>query len=401
MGKSWALCALMALASLSSARSLCDDVQSYFDIPVPLDGDMEIDLDVLSIECEANGELPDELDEIIVQGGTLTITSTHSSAQFVNLRFTVEDGASLEFDVDTVLFGPNSGYEENAQGYMIDVKEGGSVTFLGDFEGTEVRNVKAMFYNAGSMDFKGTALFEQNANVFNANSGVLKFRDETTFQDNWYVAINNIDSGYIRFSEGANFARNNKFYVGSAACAIHNASLEGKVIFRGEATFSEHRCDGVGAINSYGTVKFYEKAYFIDNESLYGNGGAVRNRMGSMIFKAAVQFVGNAADSYGGGLAVEGGHVMFQKAVLFDGNVALETGGAFSVTSGSVYDSGELVASSDGLLTFKKPSVVRVRNNSIDSDDFTEVDVPVCTVGYVEDGSTVVGYPEDDICVEA
>lgn len=71
---------LLVLRPIES-RSLCDDVQSYFDIPVPLDGDMAIDLDVLSIECEANGELPDELDEIIVQGGTLTITSTHSSAQ--------------------------------------------------------------------------------------------------------------------------------------------------------------------------------------------------------------------------------------------------------------------------------------------------------------------------------
>lgn len=45
-----------------------------------------------------------------------------------------------------------SQYEENAQGYMIDVKEGGSVTFLGDFEGTEVRNVRSMFNNAGNME---------------------------------------------------------------------------------------------------------------------------------------------------------------------------------------------------------------------------------------------------------
>ena len=45
-----------------------------------------------------------------------------------------------------------SQYEENAQGFMIDVKEGGSVTFLGDFEGREVRNVRSMFYNAGSME---------------------------------------------------------------------------------------------------------------------------------------------------------------------------------------------------------------------------------------------------------
>ena len=42
---------------------------------------MEIELDVTRVECPPNGELPDELDEVIVQGGTLTITSTQSSLQ--------------------------------------------------------------------------------------------------------------------------------------------------------------------------------------------------------------------------------------------------------------------------------------------------------------------------------
>lgn len=389
----------MALGSLSSARSLCDDVQTYLDIPVPLGGDMEVELDVTSLECPPNGELPDELDEVIVQGGTLTIRGTQSSLQFVNFRFTVEDGASLVFDLDTVLFGPNSGYEENAQGYMIDVKEGGSVTFLGAFEANAVRNVKSTFNNAGNMEFKGTALFDGNANVFQFNRGVVKFREVTTFTGTWFNAIYNLDSGYVRFSKKALFTNNNRFFVGSSACAIHNPTLDGRIIFRGDATFAEHSCDGPGAISSSGTVIFYGKASFIDNQS-DSNGGAVRNRVGSMSFKAAVQFVGNTGNS-GGALAVEGGDVTFDRAVLFDGNVAKETGGAFIATSGSVFDGGEAIASGDALLTFRKSSVVRVRNNSIAPEEFgDEVLAPLCTVGYVENGSTVVGYPEDDICVE-
>ena len=35
---------------------------------------------------------------------------------------------------------------------MINVKEGGTVTFTGDFSGREVDNVRSMFYNAGSME---------------------------------------------------------------------------------------------------------------------------------------------------------------------------------------------------------------------------------------------------------
>lgn len=41
---------------------------------------------------------------------------------------------------------------ENVGGFMIDVKEGGSVTFTGKFGGREVKNVFSMFDNAGSME---------------------------------------------------------------------------------------------------------------------------------------------------------------------------------------------------------------------------------------------------------
>eukprot|EP00904_Undaria_pinnatifida_P009445 jgi/Undpi1/5630/HiC_scaffold_2.g00905.m1 len=292
-----------------------------------------------------------------------------------------------------------SQYEENAQGFMIDVKEGGSVTFLGDFEGREVRNVRSMFYNAGSMDFKGAARFEENGNVFRSNSGVLKFRGKTIFRDNWYLAIDNIDAGYVRFSVRSTFTRNAKFFDGGSGCAISNDSRQGRVIFRGDATFKEHSCEGPGAISSSGEIKFYGKAYFIDNSSSDGNGGAVRNVLGSMTFKAAAQFLGNVADS-GGGLAVDGGDVTFEKGVLFDGNDARQTGGAFSVTYLSKFEDGE-EDSGYGSLTFEKPDTVRTVGNSVVPLDDTEFDFPLCTIGYVDDGSTVVGYPEDDVCVEA
>ena len=43
-------------------------------------------------------------------------------------------------------------YSGNVGGFMIDVKEGGSVTFTGKFGGREVDNVFSMFFNAGSME---------------------------------------------------------------------------------------------------------------------------------------------------------------------------------------------------------------------------------------------------------
>lgn len=48
--------------------------------------------------------------------------------------------------------GSSSQSIENPQGSMIDVKEGGSVTFLSDFIAKEVRNVRSVFTNAGTME---------------------------------------------------------------------------------------------------------------------------------------------------------------------------------------------------------------------------------------------------------
>ena len=62
-------------------RSACDDVSQYLDIPVPLNSDLEIDLDVALLECPPNGELPDELDEVVVSGGKLTLRGTSGSVR--------------------------------------------------------------------------------------------------------------------------------------------------------------------------------------------------------------------------------------------------------------------------------------------------------------------------------
>lgn len=56
-------------------RSACDDVNDYLDVPVPLTGDTTIGLDVEAIECPVSAE-EDDLDEIIVSGGALTISAS-------------------------------------------------------------------------------------------------------------------------------------------------------------------------------------------------------------------------------------------------------------------------------------------------------------------------------------
>lgn len=55
-------------------RSVCDDIEDYLNIPVPLDGDTTIELDLRRVNCpELDGG--EQLDEIVVRGGTLTISS--------------------------------------------------------------------------------------------------------------------------------------------------------------------------------------------------------------------------------------------------------------------------------------------------------------------------------------
>ena len=62
-----------------SRSSLCDDVSDYLDVPVPLGSDTVIELGVGRVDCPALEE-DENLPEVVVSGGTLTLTS-HSTVR--------------------------------------------------------------------------------------------------------------------------------------------------------------------------------------------------------------------------------------------------------------------------------------------------------------------------------
>ncbi|CAM9593958.1 unnamed protein product, partial [Ectocarpus sp. 8 AP-2014] len=314
MGKSVVgRCALLALALMASTvRSQeCDDIDAYF-------GDVssvtEIDLGtIIRVDCPSNDDA-EELPYITIESGkTLTVKSEESFVRFVNLRFIVEEGASLIFDMPVTRVGPNSGQSEGAGDFVFDVAEGGSLTFNGKFRSSQVSNVRSVFYNRGSIEFKDDSLFNNNGNVFRSNEGTIKFRGDAVFKNNWYLAIDNDgENSFVRFSKTATFIDNAGSFDGAWGCAIDNG---GTAIFRDDAVFSDHDCDEGAAVSNTGKMRFYGKAYFSDNRNYRDTGGGVRNRAvydsdqaADLVFKAAVQFNRNTAE-YGGGIAVTGGDV--------------------------------------------------------------------------------------------
>eukprot|EP00904_Undaria_pinnatifida_P003303 jgi/Undpi1/12974/HiC_scaffold_7.g02639.m2 len=384
MVKSWALLALATSAVFSKARAACVDIDTYLDVPYPMTGDMEINLDdVDTVECEEIDEFAEVdangLETVVVDGGTLTLKS-ESNVRFVNMGFTVMSGANLVFDMPKTKFGPNTEgqHRTNYVGNTVKVEEGATATFVGQVVAKEVSNVSTLFRNDGSIEFQKKVLFQDGSNVFRWNTGVVKFRGNATFKDNRYLALSNDDSAYVRFSKEALFDNNAYNFDGAWGCSVANRDTS-KVVFRGEATFQNNDCGEGVAVYNDGDMTFYEKAYFTDN--VYrDNGGAVNNHDGSMAFKAAVQFTNNTAADYGGGIGVDGGDVV--KSVTFDGNSA-DSGAAFAVTAGS--------------LTFKKPSVVRFRNGETYDDQYS--DDENCLFGEVAEGATLVGFTGDDVCV--
>ncbi|CAB1109311.1 unnamed protein product [Ectocarpus sp. CCAP 1310/34] len=193
MGKSVVgRCALLALALIASTvRSQeCDDIDAYF-------GDVssvtEIDLGtIIRVDCPSTDD-GEELPYITIESGkTLAVKSEESFVRFVNLRFIVEEGASLIFDMPVTRVGPNSVVDpESASDFVFDVAEGGSLTFNGKFRSSQVFNVRSVFYNRGSIEFKDDSLFNNNGNVFRNNEGTIKFRGDAVFKNNWYLAIVN------------------------------------------------------------------------------------------------------------------------------------------------------------------------------------------------------------------
>lgn len=64
--------------SIQIGRAACDDIDQYLNVPSPMTGDMEINLDAVSvIECkEFESDIGGTaLEQVVVSGGTLTLTS--------------------------------------------------------------------------------------------------------------------------------------------------------------------------------------------------------------------------------------------------------------------------------------------------------------------------------------
>lgn len=388
MMKSWALLALATSAVFSTARAACVDIERYLDIPSPLTGDVEINLDgVDTIECGVTGEQAetsaDTVETVTVDGGTLTLKSSNN-VRFVNVGFTVRSGANIVFDMPKTLFGPNTegGKDVSGSSFATRVEEGAGATFLGQVLAKEVTNVFALFRNDGTMEFKERVVFQDNGNVFPDNTGVVKFSGDATFKDNRFLALENRGSAYVIFEEDATFDDNASRFDGATGCSLQNFDTS-TTIFRGEATFRNTNCREAGAVANEGDMTFEGKAYFNENENRRSDGGGVINRRGTIVFNEAVQFNNNTAGFIGGGIVVSGGEVVFSKAVTFDGNTA-ESGSAFAI-------------SDDGSLTFKKPDQVISRNAGLDefSDEFS------CTFGLVLDEATLIGFTGDDVCIPA
>lgn len=41
---------------------------------------------------------------------------------------------------------------ENAPGYMLDIYDDATVTFMGKFRGSKVNNVRSLFYSSGNLE---------------------------------------------------------------------------------------------------------------------------------------------------------------------------------------------------------------------------------------------------------
>ncbi|CAM9376311.1 unnamed protein product, partial [Laminaria digitata] len=246
-------------------RTECDDL---LNLSLPLSGDTTLELSSNAIDCAI---LEDgELEEFIIEGGTLTLTGP-STTKFTNLKFTVTDGAGLIFDFDTTEFGPNLGYEKEDDygGYMVHVMSGGSAEFTGGMTGTGLENMRSIFGNeaGGSIEFKSDAVFNDcDSNVFRDNYGNLRFYGDVAFTDNYYLAIRN-DGGTVRIDGDALFVDNGSSFDGHSGGAFANIH-GGIAIFRGLATFSDNKCDdsGGGVFNGADSkITFYKKASFYDN----------------------------------------------------------------------------------------------------------------------------------------
>ncbi|CAM9113362.1 unnamed protein product [Ectocarpus sp. 8 AP-2014] len=395
MHQLWAA-VVVAAGILATASAACDDVDNYLGIPNPLTGDMEIDLEgVSSVECaeietDAGNEIL--LEQIVIDGGSVTLKSS-SYVRFVNVEFDVKPGATLVFDMPETYFGPNTARRQRPFVWTSFMLNGGFYDRLGELDYPILVTLSKPPLR---VRFQKSALFEDGTYVFYENQGTIKFRGDATFRNNRFHAIQNIFSGYIRFSKDILFDGNSYENDNISGCSLSCIDEESRIVVRGDAVFQNHNCPGVALWQLYGTTKFsrrfYGKAYFNNNSrdktmfdyNMDGNlGGAVVVSGGTMTFNGAVQFNDNSAEAFGGGIGIEDGDVIFKKWTTFDGNSA-DNGAAFAMTGGT--------------LTFQEPKVVtRFANNDVYEDEYPVEES--CTVGFVADEALVIGFPGDDICV--
>eukprot|EP00752_Nemacystus_decipiens_P005675 g5136.t1 len=312
-----ALCALLGLTKLGQVRSSCPDVDKYF-------GSMTSDTSVVDLGQTTRLECPSDEDTeiVILRGQHLTVSSGldyEEPVKFKNIRFTVEEDASLVFE-KFVFFGPNN---QDFYTILFKIDEGATVTFEGKFRASKVRTG---FQNNGYVEFKAKAFFNNNGYPIQYNAGTMKFRSKATFKNNEFHAIFN--TGFTRFSKKAIFIGNGATFDDTAGCGLENYQ---------------------------GTVRFYDKAIFNDNinENLgyaQNMGGGLQNRDGDLIFKGDVEFNRNSAH-FGGGMGVIGGEVEFREAVSFTDNEATSDGGGFAVLD-------------EGVVTFTQPDQLTASGNN-------------------------------------
>ncbi|CAM9699224.1 unnamed protein product, partial [Laminaria digitata] len=318
-------------------RAECDDL---LNLSLPLSGDTTLELSSAAMDCTILED--NQLEEFIIEGGTLTLTGP-STTKFTNLRFTVMDGAGLIFDFDTTEFGPNLGYERHDDYgvvFMVQAMSGGSVVFTGELTATGLENMWSVFANEvdGSIEFGSNVVFHDcDSNVFRDNYGTLRFYGDVTFTDNIYLAIFNI-GGSVRIDGDALFERNGRAFEGANGGAFTNTN-GGTAIFRGLATFSDNKSEGSGGGVFNGPVSemtFYKNASFYDNRC-YGDGvgfrrgGGISNASGDLKFRGAVIMSGNDAEDSGGGIHTNGGETTFYGWTTIQSNTAYESGGGMAV----------------------------------------------------------------------
>ncbi|CAN0078316.1 unnamed protein product [Pylaiella littoralis] len=376
-----------ARGSSSSAGIYCEDIDTYF---ADLSTASEIDLGtVTSIECPANEDRALQSEILVESGKTVTIKSAEPTVRFINVRFTLEEGATLVFDIPETTIGPNHQEADIPPGETFALNDNASLTFMGNFGATAISNVGSLFENVGdtgiSIEFKGDALFDSNrCNIFSRNNGILKFRGDASLLNNQYLGIvNSGEEGFVRFSKTATFIDNGGGFDGTSGCSVVNRA-DSAVIFRGDTVFSDHACEAP-AVSNRGKMRFYGKAYFHDNFSFEDSGGGFSNS-GDLVFKGAVQLYRNKADN--AGAFASGGSTVFEKRVTITDNGAQNNGGAFIVSGGTV--------------TFERPDKVQASGNYIYGGQISGGEVQIvtgCSLADVQDG-TLTGFPFDDVCLE-